>query len=368
MASSSNNTHVTIGNSTTHSCNTAAAPKVSVSLPVTIEIPGPTVYVDVPGPTVYVDVPGPTVEVPVYVNVPGPTVYVDNSILAEFDFANVPNVDLKTNGDYVIPVTGGSTSATTAILKVMKGQNVGATGVQRIKDGKLELMPATTTSELGLQYWSALPASILGIDIRSLSSTLSADVGCQTHEYTVDFEIEQLLNNGWVLQNSASFTYFRAGILTNLDLWDSAATPRPTGMMASLRHTSDPPYAQNTNLGLEITGFAFLKSSFGSGGYATGSMATFPAPMNSFRYNSSKKYTVVYDGQASSATHTNETASLRISNLTTYTSYNSSGTADIATTNNFWIAILASRSTGTIYASAVPWRIKKIILRERRLS
>jgi hypothetical protein len=118
------------------------------------------------GETVYVDVPGPTVEVPVYVDVPGPTVYVDN-ILAEFDLSGVPDVDLKTNGDYVIPVTGGSTSATTAILKVFKAENVGAAGIQRIKDGKLELMPATVTSELGLQYWSALPASVLGIDIRS---------------------------------------------------------------------------------------------------------------------------------------------------------------------------------------------------------
>ena len=364
---SSNNVHATAGNDVTKSSNGSAKPSGTETI--FVDVPGETVYVDVPGETVYIDVPGPTVEVPV----PGPTVYIDSSILAEFDLSNVPDVDLKTNGDYVIPVTGGSTSAQTAILKVFKGQNVGAAGVQRIKNGKLELMPATVTSELGLQYWSALPASILGIDIRSLSSTLSADTGNQIHEYTVEFEVEQLLKNGAVQQNSPSFTYIRAGILTNLDVWDTASTPlpqslRPTGMMASHRHTSDPPYVQNTNLGLEITGFAFIKSAFGSGGYATGSMATFPAPMDSFRYNSSTKYTVVYNGQASSATHTNETASLRISNLTNYTSYNTSGTADVATTNNTWIAIMASRSTGTIHASAVPWRIKKIVVKERRLS
>jgi hypothetical protein len=165
----------------------------------TVEIPGETVYVDVPGETVYVDVPGPTVEVPVYVDVPGPTVYVDN-ILAEFDLSGVPDVDLKTNGDYVIPVTGGSTSATTAVLKVFKAENVGEAGIQRIKDGKLELMPATVTSELGLQYWSTLPASMLGIDIRTLSSTLSADLSNQEHEYLVDFEIEQFLKDGLVQQ------------------------------------------------------------------------------------------------------------------------------------------------------------------------
>jgi hypothetical protein len=206
-----------------------------------VQVPGETVYVDVPGETVYVDVPGPTVEVPVYVDVPGPTVYVDN-ILAEFDLSGVPDVDLKTNGDYVIPVTGGSTSATTAILKVFKAENVGATGIQRIKDGKLELMPATVTSELGLQYWSALPASMLGIDIRTLSSTLSADLSNQEHEYTVEFEIEQLLKDGIVQQHNPTYTYIRAGILTKLDVWDTAPTPlpqslRPTGVMASHRHT-----------------------------------------------------------------------------------------------------------------------------------
>ena len=298
---------------------------------------------------------------------PGPTVYVDN-LLAEFDLSNVPDVDLKTNGDYEIPVTGGSTSAQTAVLKVMKAENVGATGVQRILDGKLELMPSTVTSELGLQYWSTLPASTLGIDIRTLSSTLSEDTYCQTHEYTVEFEVEQFFNNGSVQQNNPSYTYIRAGILTNLDLWNASGTPRPTGMMASHRHTSNPVSFHNTNPSLEITGFAFHKSSFGSGGYATGNMASFPAPLNSFRYYSSTKYSVVYNGQYSSATHTNETASLRTSNYTMLNSFNSSGTPDTATTNNFWVAIMASRSTGTISSIDIPWRIKKIKIFERRIS
>jgi hypothetical protein len=368
---SSNNVHAGAGNDVTHSANGSAKPSGTETI--FVDVPGETVYVDVPGETVYVDVPGPTVEVPVYVDVPGPTVYVDTSILAEFDLSNVPDVDLKTNGDYVIPVTGGSTSATTAILKVFKAENVGATGVQRIKDGKLELMPATVTSELGLQYWSSLPASMLGIDIRTLSSTLSADVGNQTHEYVVEFEVEQLLKDGLVQQYNPSFTYLRAGILTNLDVWDVAPTPlpqslRPTGMMASHRHTANPPYSPNANLGLEITGFAFLKGSFGSSGYTTGNMATFPAPMDSFRYNSSTKYTVYSNGQAVSAIHSNDTASLKASNFVTYSSYNSSGTADVATTNSVWIAMMASRSTGSILSGTVPWRIKKIILRERRSS
>ena len=60
-----------------------------------------------------IEVPGPTVEVP------GPTVYMDNALLAKFDFATMQNMDLKQDGDYSIPISGGFTSATSAILKAL---------------------------------------------------------------------------------------------------------------------------------------------------------------------------------------------------------------------------------------------------------
>ncbi len=324
-----------------------------------VEVPGETVYVDVPGETVYVDVPGPTVEVPVYVDVPGPTVYVDN-ILAEFDFANVPDVDLKTNGDYVIPVTGGSTSATTAVLKVFKGQNVGAAGIQRIKDGAIELMPATVTSELGIGYWSALPASMLGINIQSLSSTLSADPLMVDHEYTLTCEIEPYYTNS-VVTPFPIYTYIKVGLLTQLNTWDANGTPRPTGTMVGTRGV-----ALGGLNGTELNNHGFQKSSFQEMNFSVNNSSTWPGTASSFIHTGVKFLTAVFDGQTSTYVHDNGIGKVKFSTMPYMNYYTATGSLDNTVNNNLWATILSSRSTGSIQPSNVPWRIKKITILERR--
>jgi len=324
-----------------------------------VQLPGETVYVDVPGETVYVDVPGPTVEVPVYVDVPGPTVYVDN-ILAEFDFANVPDVDLKTNGDYVIPVTGGSTSATTAVLKVFKGQNVGAAGIQRIKDGAIELMPATVTSELGIGYWSALPASMLGINIQSLSSTLSADPLMVDHEYTLTCEIEPYYTNS-VVTPFPIYTYIKVGLLTQLNTWDANGTPRPTGTMVGTRGV-----ALGGLNGTELNNHGFQKSSFQEMNFSVNNSSTWPGTASSFIHTGVKFLTAVFDGQTSTYVHDNGIGKVKFSTMPYMNYYTATGSLDNTVNNNLWATILSSRSTGSIQPSNVPWRIKKITILERR--
>lgn len=324
-----------------------------------VQVPGETVYVDVPGETVYVDVPGPTVEVPVYVDVPGPTVYVDN-ILAEFDLSGVPDVDLKTNGDYVIPVTGGSTSATTAILKVFKAENVGATGIQRIKDGALELMPATVTSELGIQYWSSLPASMLGIDIKTLSSTLSADPLMDDHEYTLICEIQPYFTDNVVTQ-FAIYTYIKVGLLTHLDTWDANGTPRPIGTMIGTRAV-----ALGGINGTELNNQGFQKSSFQNINYTINNAQTWPGTAASFKHTSTNKLTAVFDGQTSTYVHDNGIGKVKFSTMPYMNYYTASGSLDNAVSNNLWATIFASRSTGSIFANDLPWKIKKITILERR--
>ena len=67
-------------------------------------------------------------------------------LLAQFDFSQIPDQNLKVDGDYTIPVTGGSTSATTATIKAVKcAAGIGANGIQRIKSGKLEFLPDIIT-------------------------------------------------------------------------------------------------------------------------------------------------------------------------------------------------------------------------------
>jgi hypothetical protein len=365
---SSNNVHASIGNSETHSFNTAAAPIITAATPVIVEVPGPTVYVDVPGPTQYVDVPGPTQ----YVDVPGPTVYIDNSLLAEFDFSQMPDQNLKVDGDYQIPVTGGSTSATTATIKAVKcAAGIGASGIQRIKSGKLEFLPDVVTSELGLQYWSNIAVPMLGIDLRTLSTKLQADTYFQQVRYEVVAEIDPLWLNGTAVNQQTTYAYIEVGFLHNLDLWAANGTPRPQGNFTGYRHTTGAPILARS---IEIGGIAFGPSGFTAGSYPQGSMQNATAPFNTFFNNSSTKLSADWNtlGGSTINVHSNGSTSLTRSsgagNMNTFTTYSVPSTFTAGrTTNNLWCVAYCSRSTGSIQANDVPFRIKKISIFERSL-
>jgi hypothetical protein len=339
---------------------------------VPVEVPGETVYVDVPGETVYVDVPGPTVEVPVYVDVPGPTVYVDKSLLAEFDFSQMPDQNLNVDGDYQIPVTGGSTSATTATIKAVKcAAGIGAAGIQRIQSGKLEFLPDVITSELGMQYWSNIAAPMLGIDLRTLSPKLQEDTYFQQVRYEVVAEIDPLWLNGTFANQQTAYAYIEVGFLHNLDLWAANGTPRPQGNFTGYRHTTAAPLLSRS---MEIGGIAFGPSSFMQGSYPQGSMQAATAPFNTFFNNSSTKLSADWNTLGGSTTnvHSNGSASLTRSsaagNMNIFATYSVPSTFTAGrTTNNLWMVAYCSRSTGSIKAGDVPFRIKKISIFERSL-
>jgi len=331
-----------------------------------VDVPGPTVYVDVPGPTVHVNVPGPTQ----YVDVPGPTVYIDNSLLAEFDFSQMSDQNLKVDGDYQIPVTGGSTSATTATLKVVKSNTgIGAAGIQRIQSGKLEFLPDIHTSELGLQYWSAVAAPMLGIDIRTLSTKLQADTYFQQTEYEVVYEIEPIYLNGVISQQHPAYAYMYVGLLHNLDLWASTGTPRPQGYTSGHRHTMTPMSLART---VELGGMSFGPTGFSPSSYSQSQTQTAPAPFNTLYNNSPTKVSSMWNGLVGITSHSNGTASIRRSstmgNIAQYINYTLPSTFVAGrTTNNLWVVAYASRSGSSIQANDVPFRIKKISIFERSL-
>jgi hypothetical protein len=348
-----------MGNSSTHSKNASASPIIAAATPVIVEVPGPTQYVDVPGPTVHI-------------NVPGPTVYIDNSLLAQFDFSQMPDQNLKVDGDYQIPVTGGSTSAQTATIKAVKcAAGIGATGIQRIKSGKLEFLPDVITSELGLQYWSNIAVPMLGIDLRTLSTKLQGDTYFQQVQYEVVVDIEPLWLNGSVSNAQTAYSYMNVGFLHNLDLWAANGTPRPQGNFTGYRHTSIPASLGRTS---EIGAISFGPSGFAAASYPQGSMQTAAAPFNTFFNTSSTRMSATWNtlGGGCLNQHSNNTCSLVRSapagnmNATTTYSLPSTFTAG-RTTNNLWMVAYCSRSTGSIQANDVPFRIKKISIFERSL-
>ena len=332
----SNNAYAGMGNSSTHSKNASAAP----------------IIVSPSNPT------------------PAPSS--GAGLLAEFDFSKIPDQNLKVDGDYTIPVTGGSTSATTATIKAVKcASGIGATGIQRIKSGKLEFLPDVITSELGLQYWSNIAVPMLGIDLRTLSTKLQGDTYFQQVRYEVVAEIDPLWLNGTAVNQQTTYAYIEVGFLHNLDLWAANGTPRPQGNFTGYRHTTAAPIMARTT---EIGGIAFGPSSFMQGSYAQGSMQTATAPFNTFFNSSSTKMLADWNtlGGSTINVHSNGSTSLIRSsgtgNMSTFATYSvpSTFTAGRAN-NNLWCVAYCSRSSSSIQSGDVPFRISKISIYERSL-
>jgi len=335
----SNNAYAGMGNSSTHSKNASAAP----------------IIVSPSNPT-----PTPT---------PTPT---SGDLLAEFDFSQIPNQNLKVDGDYIIPITGGFTSATTATIKAVKcAAGIGANGIQRIQSGKLEFLPDIVTSELGLQYWSNIAAPMLGIDLRTLSTRLQSDTYFQQVEYEVVVQIDPLWLNGSIANNQTAYAYMEVGFLHNLDLWAASGTPRPQGNFSGYRHASIPASLGRTT---EIGGIGFGPSGFAMGAASQGNFQTATAPFNSYFNTTSTKMSASWNTLGGSTTnkHYNNTCSLIRSagagNMNTTSTYSppSSFTSG-RTTNNLWMVAYCSRSTSSIQAGDVPFRISKISIYERSL-
>jgi hypothetical protein len=308
-----------------------------------------------------VEVPGPTIQVP------GPTVYLDNALLAKFDFTTMQNMDLKQDGDYTIPVSGGFTSATSATLKALKcAGNIGAAGIQRINGGFLEMNADTLTSELGLEYWSNKPAPMLVIDLRTLSTKLQTDLAFQRMSFEVVAEIEPLWKDGIKIQQPI-YTYFGVGFLSNLDLWAANATPRPIGVLGGIRNLSQSPTERNA----EIFRIGCYSGSFSRASFGQGAFSTSPAPLDTWKDNTTRKLSVTWEGLTGIVTHGNGSSFLK-GNAGAGASQQTSFVQPVTFiagrgTNNLWLTIYASRSTSSIQGGDVPFRIKSLSIYERGL-
>jgi hypothetical protein len=159
--------------------------------------------------------------------------------------------------------------------------------------------------------------------------------------------------------------------LHNLDLWAANGTPRPQGNFTGYRHTTAAPILART---MEIGGIAFGPSGFTAGSYPQGSMQTATAPFNTFFNNSSTKLLADWNtlGGSTINVHSNGSTSLIRScgtgNMSTFATYSVPSTFTAGrTTNNLWMVAYCSRSSSSIQANDVPFRISKISIYERSL-
>lgn len=307
-----------------------------------------------------VEVPGPTIEVP------GPTVYMDNALLAKFDFTTMQDMDLKQDGDYSIPISGGFTTETSATLKAFKCDgNIGAAGIQRINGGFLELNSDTVTSELGKEYWSNKPAPMLAIDLRTLSQKLQTDLPFQKLSFEVVAEIEPLWKDG-VKTQQPIYSYFGVGFLSNLDLWAASTdgTPRPIGVIGGIRNLSQSPTERNA----EIFRMGYYATSFSRGSFSHGNFSTSPAPLDTWKDNTTRKLSVTWEGLTGIVTHNNGSSSIKANagaGASQPTSFTQPATFISGRgTNNLWLVVYVSRSTSSMQGEG-PFKLKSLSVYER---
>ena len=125
---------------------------------------------------------------------------------------------------------------------------------------------------------------------------------------------------------------------------------------------------------MELGGISFGPSSFSAAAYAQGSMQTATAPFNTFYNSSSTKMSTTWNtlGGGCLNQHFNNTCTLvrstPASNMNTSTTYSVPSTFTAGrTTNNLWMVAYCSRSSSSIQANDVPFRISKISIYERSL-
>lgn len=300
--------------------------------------------------------------------VPGP----EGDALAYFDFSQIANIDMKATGTYSIPITGGSTSATSATVKHFKGDTAfGANDICRVNSGNLEFNSNIITSDLGLSYWSTTPSSFLAIDMSSISSLLAGDPAFQHLMYEMTVELEPELVNGVVAQKPR-FAVLSMGFWNRLDTWAAGTITRPFGACATIQNSAT--WGGSANKGLHYFGFRqFNRSSINSGSWQASSASGKGSPLDSWFNYTETKIKTTYDGVQGTVIFDNGFAKVRGAHFhssvfgSTYTTNNQWTLDPHAGNNNLWCGFTFMRSSYSIQAGETPFRIKKIWIHERSL-
>ena len=125
------------------------------------------------------------------------TLTTKGELLAQWDFSQMADRTFSTDGNYtVVPTIGKATTATWRFADMATG--LGATGKIRIASGKLEMKGDTSNqnSIWGLNATRLPRSANFAIDLRTLSSTLSADTTLSSHRYMLEVELDPVFSGG----------------------------------------------------------------------------------------------------------------------------------------------------------------------------
>jgi len=291
-----------------------------------------------------------------------------SDVLAEWNFAIMPNQDLLAGGDgaKTMEPTGGSTAGGQDWTFWNSANNTGPNCSFAVDGGKLRLQADGTTSLFGTGYWSALHTPFLAIPISGLSDTLSSDPTLENHRYVLEIEWEPGLGQSPANNNIPIYQYLQIGIVNNLSTYTAGNGKPIAGMLTGNRRT-------NTNYPTDIaTTFIYNNGTTNYQGYSWFSLSTATDPAWADFYTTLPNKSIIFYETPLTRINVENTNNFKRMLNSFYTDTNKrqsvrpDGQQSVGATNDLWLLIAVQRSTGSSQPGE-HYAINKITLRETGL-
>jgi hypothetical protein len=296
----------------------------------------------------------------------------NKKFVASIDFTTLSNQSFSADGDYILATAVGSSVPTvTAKIKNI-GNNAGCS--IGISGGRLVgNVPSTVNSLFGMAGWSANAAPVMGIDIRTVSSDILADVNFNKYAVIVEAEVDGMWTTNVNTPTNSSLSQVNVGIAQSMSTYWTGGVTRPARYITSyIRSEGSAGSATLSSYGTGITdaigqGTPTLAAIFRN----LNQYAINTAPFNSFSQNGGpNKISALYSGYYAYHQYSTPTATIR-----DYNNMQSVGTGtveqwvpanninaggyNVTSTNDLW-AIVGWCKTGNTGTGPTSWAIKKL--------
>lgn len=297
----------------------------------------------------------------------------NKKLIASIDFTTLANQSFSADGDYILPTVAGSLVASvTAKIKnigVNTGCSIGISGGRLVGN-----VPATANSIFALGYWAAVQSPILGIDLRTVSTDILADVNFNKYAVIVEAELDGMWTTNFNTPTNSSLSQVNVGVAQNLTTYWTGQVTRPTRFVTSqVRSEGGAGSATlaSYNYGLSDAIGGGNPTSLATTVRALSLYTTNTAPYNSFTQNGGpNKISAFYSGFYAYHQYSTPTATAR-----DYNNMQSAGTGTVeqwnpannantggfgpTSTNDLW-AIVSWCKTGNVNTGPTSWAMKKL--------
>jgi hypothetical protein len=293
-------------------------------------------------------------------------------LVSSIDFTGMANQSFSADGDYVISTVAGSSTPTVTLkiknIAVNTGCSIGISGGRLVGN-----VPTTLNSLFGLGFWSSNQAPIMGIDIRTVSSDILADVNFNKYAVIVEAELDGMWTTNVNTPTNSSLSQINVGVAQGLTTYWTGGITRPARFTTSQLRSEGG--AGSATLSTYGTG---LSDAQGAG---TPTMVNVHRPLNQYSINSApynsltqnggpNKISALYSGYYAYHQYSTPTATIR-----DYNNLTSAGTGtveqwvpannanvggyNVTSTNDLW-AIVSWGKTGNTGTGPTSWAMKKL--------